>query len=89
MALSDLGRGYRITGQSVEILEIRPQWNDRSVIHQYPIFKATYDVDTKSLEDFLDVCHHSDSGLSTPPFLCEIDDWLERLVSVWYLTMLR
>lgn len=33
---------YRISGQSVEILEIRPQWNDRAVIRQHPIAKATY-----------------------------------------------
>ena len=39
---AELDIGYRITGQSVEILEIRPQWNDCSVIHQYPIAKATY-----------------------------------------------
>jgi hypothetical protein len=38
----DLDIGYRIAGQSVEILEIRPQWDDRSIIHQYPIAKATY-----------------------------------------------
>lgn len=38
----DLDIGYRITGQSVEVLEIRPQWNDRSVIHHYPFAKATY-----------------------------------------------
>jgi len=38
----DLDIGYRITGQSVEILEIRPQWDDRSVIRQHPIAKATY-----------------------------------------------
>lgn len=38
----ELDVGYRIAGQSVEILEIRPQWNDPAVIHQYPIAKATY-----------------------------------------------
>jgi hypothetical protein len=39
---ADLDIGYRISGQSVEILEIRPQWNDRSIIHRHPIAKATY-----------------------------------------------
>jgi hypothetical protein len=38
----DLDIGYRISGQSVEILEIRPQWDDRSIIRQYPVAKATY-----------------------------------------------
>ena len=39
---ADLDIGYRIFGQSVEILEIRPQWDDRSIVHQHPIAKATY-----------------------------------------------
>lgn len=34
--------GYRLTEQSVEILEIRPQWNDRSIIHERAIAKATF-----------------------------------------------
>jgi hypothetical protein len=39
---SDLDVGYRFSGQSVQILEIRPQWNDRSIIHERPIAKATF-----------------------------------------------
>ena len=39
---ADLDIGYRISGQSVEILEIRPQWNDRSIVYQHLIAKATY-----------------------------------------------
>lgn len=34
--------GYRLSDQSVELLEIRPQWDDPSIIRQYPIAKATY-----------------------------------------------
>lgn len=34
--------GYNYDGRSVEILEIRPQWDDPSIIHKYPIAKATY-----------------------------------------------
>lgn len=37
-----LDLGYRLSGQSVEILEIRPQWDDKSIIRQYSIAKATY-----------------------------------------------
>ena len=37
----ELDIGYRIDGQSVEIFEIRPQWNDPSVIRQHPKAKAT------------------------------------------------
>jgi hypothetical protein len=34
--------GYRIDGQSVEVFEIRPQWDQPSIIRQYPKAKATY-----------------------------------------------
>ena len=44
----DLDIGYRLFDQSVEILEIRPQWDDRSIIHEHPIAKATY-VKTQGL----------------------------------------
>jgi hypothetical protein len=39
---AELDIGYRIADQSVEVFEIRPQWNDRSVIRQHPFAKATY-----------------------------------------------
>jgi hypothetical protein len=34
--------GYQPTGQSDELLEIRPQWDDPSIIHRHPFAKATY-----------------------------------------------
>jgi len=33
---------FRISGQSFEILEIRPQWNDPTKILERPMAKATY-----------------------------------------------
>lgn len=42
-----LDLGYKVVGQSVELLEIRPQWDDPSVIHRHPFAKATY-VKTQS-----------------------------------------
>jgi hypothetical protein len=38
----ELDIGYKIEGQSVYVLEIRPQWNNKSVIREYAIAKATY-----------------------------------------------
>ncbi len=38
----------RIAGQSLEVIEIRPQWNDPSVIREHAIAKATF-VRTTSL----------------------------------------
>lgn len=34
--------GYRITGQSFEIFEIRPRWNQPEIIDEIPVAKATY-----------------------------------------------
>jgi len=38
----------RITGQSVELFEIRPDWQDRTIKRESPVAKATY-VQTKKL----------------------------------------
>lgn len=37
-----LDLGYKLSGQSVELLEVRPQWDHPSIIHRYPYAKATY-----------------------------------------------
>lgn len=34
--------GYRITGQSVEIFEIRPDWQDKSRKRETPVAKVTF-----------------------------------------------
>ena len=34
--------GYKIDGQSVEIFEIRPDWQDKSKKRNTPVAKATY-----------------------------------------------
>lgn len=34
--------GYRITGQSVEIFEIRPDWQNPAVTMETPVAKATF-----------------------------------------------
>lgn len=37
-----LDLGYRLLGQSIELTEIRPQWDDPSNIQERPFAKATY-----------------------------------------------
>ncbi|MCK6391539.1 MAG: DUF3024 domain-containing protein [Azonexus sp.] len=44
----ELDIGYRLTDRSVEIFEIRPQWDNPSIIREYPFAKATY-VRTQNL----------------------------------------
>jgi hypothetical protein len=34
--------GCRQTGQSIELFEIRPQWDDPTIIREHPFAKATY-----------------------------------------------
>ncbi len=38
----ELDFGYAIEGQSVELLEIRPYWRDKTQILKMPFAKATY-----------------------------------------------
>jgi hypothetical protein len=44
----ELDIGYRLIEQSVEIFEIRPQWDNPSIIREHPFAKATY-VRTQNL----------------------------------------
>ncbi len=37
-----LDLGYRISGQSVELFEIRPAWDNPEEIIEHPVAKATY-----------------------------------------------
>ena len=39
---AELDFGYRISGQSVELFSIRPQWDNPEIVHEYPFAKATY-----------------------------------------------
>ena len=39
---AQLDLGYRLSGQSVELIEIRPQWDDPGTIREIPFAKATF-----------------------------------------------
>ncbi len=39
---SQVDLSFRVSDQSVEIFEIRPQWNDPNVRNEEPVAKATY-----------------------------------------------
>lgn len=38
----ELDFGYSLAGQSIELFEIRPQWDDPTRIRKHPFAKATY-----------------------------------------------
>jgi hypothetical protein len=44
--------GYRIDNQSIEIFEIRPDWQDESVIREHSVAKATYVKSQKAWKIF-------------------------------------
>jgi hypothetical protein len=39
---AELDLAFRISGQSIEIFELRPYWMDKSRIQEHPVAKATY-----------------------------------------------
>lgn len=39
---SELDFGFDIFGQSIELVEIRPQWDNKSIIHRRAFAKATF-----------------------------------------------
>ena len=34
--------GFHVTGQSIELFEIRPQWDKPEITHEHPFAKATF-----------------------------------------------
>lgn len=73
---SELDIGYRVSGQSVEILEIRPQWNDRSIVHRYPIAKATYVRALNQWKIFWRRATLKWQGYEPTPTVASIDEYL-------------
>ena len=63
----DLDISYRLSDQSVEILEIRPQWNDRTIIREHPIAKATYVKTQKLCKSLLAASRHEMARLRADP----------------------
>ncbi len=39
---SELDFSFDITGQSIELVEIRPLWGNKSIIHRHAFAKATF-----------------------------------------------
>ena len=47
-----LDLAFRISGQSVEIFEVRPNWRDETNIREHPIAKATYNQSNRKWKVF-------------------------------------
>jgi hypothetical protein len=49
---AEVDLAFRISGQSIEIFELRPYWMDKSRILEHPIAKATYNKSKLSWKVF-------------------------------------
>lgn len=77
----DLDIGYKIEAQSVEIMEIRPDWRDNTIIREYPTAKATYVKKQKSWKVFwqrADLKWHSYEPAATVESIEDFFDLVEQ-----------
>ncbi|MGO9444504.1 MAG: DUF3024 domain-containing protein [Thiobacillaceae bacterium] len=72
----ELDLGYRLIDQSIELFEIRPQWNDRSIIREYPFAKATYVRTQKLWKVFWQRADLKWHGYEPVPRVKSIDEFL-------------
>jgi hypothetical protein len=72
----ELDIGYTLTGQSVELVEIRPQWDDPSIIHRRPFAKATYVKAQDCWKIFWMRASLKWQGYEPTPTVSSIDDFL-------------
>ncbi len=49
---AELDLAFRTQGQSVEIFEVRPHWEDKSKILEHPVAKATYNKSKRNWKVF-------------------------------------
>lgn len=73
----ELDVGYRLADQSVEILEIRPQWNDKSIIREHPVAKATYVRSQNVWKIFWVRADRKWHGYKTDATVATIEDFLK------------
>ena len=72
----ELDIGYRLIDQSVELFEIRPQWDDRSIIREHPFARATYVRTQKLWKVFWQRADLKWHGYEPAPAVKSIDDFL-------------
>lgn len=76
---AQLDFGFKWSGQSVELLEIRPQWDNPAVIREQPFAKATYVMKTGMWKIF---CQRADLKWHAYPPAPEVKDIEEFLTIV-------
>lgn len=51
---AELDLGFRVQAQSIDIFEVRPDWQDKGKYLEFPVAKATYNKSKRNLESLLD-----------------------------------
>lgn len=73
---NELDLGYKIEGQNIEIMEIRPDWQDNTIIREYPIAKATFVKSKKHWRVFWQRADLKWHGYEPAPTVKSIEDFL-------------
>lgn len=67
---------YHQSGQSIELVEIRPQWDDPTIIREHPFAKATYVKTQKLWRVFWQRADLRWQGYEPTPTVNTIEDFL-------------
>jgi hypothetical protein len=71
-----LDLAFRTQGQSVDIFEVRPQWNDKSKILEHPVAKATYNKNNRNWKVFWQRADLKWHSYKPSPEVDSIEDFL-------------
>jgi hypothetical protein len=71
-----LDLGFRLQGQSVEIFEIRPSWDNKDIVLEHPVAKATYNKTKRLWKVFWMRADLKWHGYQPNPAVQSIEDFL-------------
>lgn len=74
-----LDTGFRVTGQSVEIFEIRPAWRDPGTLLEHPVARATFIRKQAVWKVFWRRADSKWHGYTPAPTVETIEEFLELL----------
>jgi Protein of unknown function (DUF3024) len=73
---AEVDLSFRITGQSVEIFEVRPNWRDKSKLLEHSIAKATYNKSKRIWKVFWQRADLKWHSYMPNPEVASIEDFL-------------
>ena len=71
-----LDLGFRLQGQSVEIFEVRPSWDNKDIVLEHPVAKATYNKTKRHWKVFWMRADLKWHGYQPNPAVQSIEDFL-------------